>query len=80
MRFTGCYAHKLLSLTRLEKRSIAPTRIARFARDPARILRKLSVGTKQRLTGSTHLRQGGDDVLRMFATGGPAARQESLSR
>jgi hypothetical protein len=31
-------------------------------------------GTKQRFSGLSHIRQCGDDVLRMFVTGGPPVR------
>ena len=35
---------------------------------------KLLAGTKHRLSGLTHIRQCGDDVLRMLVTGGPPVR------
>ena len=35
---------------------------------------KLLAGTKQRFSGLSHLRQCGDDVLRMLVTGGPPVR------
>jgi hypothetical protein len=35
---------------------------------------KLFAGTKQRFSGFSHIRQCGDDVLRMFVTGGPPVR------
>ena len=35
---------------------------------------KLLAGTRQRFSGLSHMRQCGDDVLRMFVTGGPGVR------
>src|SRR6201982_3210239 len=35
---------------------------------------KLLAGTKQRFSGLSHMRQCGEDVLRMLVTGGPAVR------
>jgi hypothetical protein len=35
---------------------------------------KLFAGTKHRFSGLSHIRQCGDDVLRMFVTGGPPVR------
>src|SRR5262245_1228713 len=35
---------------------------------------KLLAGTKHRLSGLSHMRQCGDDVLRMLVTGGPPVR------
>src|SRR5215468_11179519 len=35
---------------------------------------KLFAGTRQRLSGLSQARQFGDDVLRMFVTGGPPVR------
>jgi hypothetical protein len=35
---------------------------------------KLLAGTRQRLSGRSHVRQCGDDVLRMFVTGAPPIR------
>jgi hypothetical protein len=35
---------------------------------------KLLAGTKHRLSGLIHIRQCGDDVLRIFVTGAPPAR------
>jgi hypothetical protein len=35
---------------------------------------KLLAGTKHRFSGLSHMRQCGDDVLRMLVTGGPPAR------
>jgi hypothetical protein len=32
------------------------------------------MSTRQRLSGFSHMRQYGDDVLRMFVTGGPPVR------
>src|SRR5258705_13525640 len=35
---------------------------------------KLLAGTRQRFSGFSHMRQCGDDVLRMLVTGGPPVR------
>ena len=35
---------------------------------------KLLAGTSQRFSGFSHMRQWGDDVLRMLVTGGPPMR------
>src|ERR1700746_555146 len=35
---------------------------------------KLLAGTKQRFSGLSHMRQCGEDVLRMLVTGGPPVR------
>src|SRR6478672_3666999 len=35
---------------------------------------KLLTGTKHRFSGLSHMRQCGEDILRMFVTGGPPVR------
>lgn len=39
-----------------------------------RILREAVGGTKHRFSGLSHIRQCGEEVLRMFVTGGPPVR------